>query len=216
MACGLLARGYLQGQADQQLRAYAARLASHPFKASPLYGVAGGVPGAAGLGIEVRAPAGQVGMRAGSVGRPGPVIPAVPAAVAARGDHPAKVAAGGGDSWLVITEPIHYRARRIPFSYSAQGFYVVVTSTARRGLPGTLVIGLDLRSAGHAVGIFWGYVGLIESLIKRIRAEYGEPMKVVATGGLAEVFKDEIGLFDAIEPDLMSLGLLEIWRRNRS
>jgi type III pantothenate kinase len=65
-------------------------------------------------------------------------------------------------------------------------------------------------------GIFWGYVGLIESLIKRIRAEYGEPMKVVATGGLAAVFKDEIGLFDAIEPDLMSLGLREIWRRNRS
>lgn len=65
-------------------------------------------------------------------------------------------------------------------------------------------------------GIFWGYVGLIESLIKRIRAEYGEPMKVIATGGLANVFKDEIGLFDAIEPDLMSLGLLEIWHRNRA
>ena len=65
-------------------------------------------------------------------------------------------------------------------------------------------------------GIFWGYVGLIESLITRIRAEYGEPMKVVATGGLAAVFKDEIGLFDAVEPDLMSLGLLEIWRRNRA
>jgi len=64
-------------------------------------------------------------------------------------------------------------------------------------------------------GIFWGYVGLIESLLRRIRAEYGEPMKVVATGGLAAVFKEEIGLFDAIEPDLMSLGLLEIWRRNR-
>lgn len=63
-------------------------------------------------------------------------------------------------------------------------------------------------------GIFWGYVGLIESLIKRIRAEYGEPMKIIATGGLANVFKDEIGLFDFIEPDLMSLGLLEIWRRN--
>lgn len=64
-------------------------------------------------------------------------------------------------------------------------------------------------------GIFWGYVGLIESLIRRIRDEYGEPMKVIATGELAGVFKDEIGLFDAIEPDLMSLGLLEIWRRNR-
>jgi len=148
-ACGLMARGYLQGQADQQLRAYAARLASHPFKASPLYGIAGGVPGATGpeggLGIEVV-------MRAGSAGRPGPVIPAVPAAVTARGDQPATVAAAGGDSWRVITEPIHYRARRIPYSYSAQGFYVVVTSTARRGRAGTLVIGLDVRNVGHAVG----------------------------------------------------------------
>jgi two-component system OmpR family sensor kinase len=155
-ACGLLARGYLQGQADQQLRAYAARLASHPFKASPLYGIAGGAPGAAGagsgLGIEVREPAGQVVMRAGVAGRSGRVIPAVPATVAVRGDQPATVAAKGGDSWRVITERIHYRARRIPFSYSAQGFYVVVTSTAQRGLAGTLVIGLDLRSAGRAVG----------------------------------------------------------------
>lgn len=155
-ACGLLARGYLQGQADQQLRAYAARLVSHPFRASPLYGVAGGVPGApapgGGLGIEVRGPSGQVVMRAGTSGRPGPVIPAVPAAVATRGDQPATVPAGGGGSWRVITEPVHYRARRIPFSYSAEGFYVVITSTARRGRAGTLVIGLDLRSAGDAVG----------------------------------------------------------------
>jgi two-component system OmpR family sensor kinase len=155
-ACGLLAQGYLQGQADQQLRAYAARLASHPFKASPLYGIAGGVPGAAGadggLGIEVREPAGQVVMRAGPAGRRGPLLPAVPAAVTARGDQPATVAAGGGGSWRVIAEPIHYRARRIPFSFSAQGFYVVVTSTAQRGLAGTLVIGLDLHSARHAIG----------------------------------------------------------------
>lgn len=64
-------------------------------------------------------------------------------------------------------------------------------------------------------GIFWGYVGLIESLIKRIKAEYGEPMKVVATGGLASVFESEVHLFDVIEPDLMYLGLLEVWRRNR-
>jgi two-component system OmpR family sensor kinase len=93
-------------------------------------------------------------MRAGPAGRPGPVIPAVPAAVAARAGQPATVVAGGGgSSWRVITEPIHYRAaRRIPFSYSAEGFYVVITSTARQGLAGTLVIGLDLRSAGHTIG----------------------------------------------------------------
>lgn len=64
-------------------------------------------------------------------------------------------------------------------------------------------------------GVFWGYVGLIESLIKRIKAEYGEPMKVIATGGLAPVFESEVHLFDVIEPDLMYLGLLEVWRRNR-
>ena len=154
-AWALLARGYFQGQADQQLRAYAARLASHPFKASPLYGIASGVSGAAGpggLGIEVREPAGPVVMRTGAAGRRGPLLPAIPAAVTARGHGPATVAAWGGNSWRVITEPIHYRAQRIPFSYSAQGFYVVVTSTAQRGLAGTLVIGLDLRSAGHAVG----------------------------------------------------------------
>ena len=40
-------------------------------------------------------------------------------------------------------------------------------------------------------GVFWGYVGLIEGLVARIRAEYGEPMKVVATGGLAPVFEGE-------------------------
>ena len=153
-AFGLMARGYLQEQADRQLRAYAARLVSHPFKASPLYGVAGGVPGDAnlgGLGIEVRGPAGQMVMRTDPRGQSGPVIPAVPAVVTTPAE-PATVAAGGGGSWLVITEPIHYRARRIPFSYSAEGFYVVVTSTARRGLAGTLVVGLDLRGAGHAVG----------------------------------------------------------------
>jgi hypothetical protein len=155
--CGLVARSYLQGQADRQLRACAARLLSHPFTASPLYGVAVGAPGAArfrdALSIEVRGHAGQVVMRAGFAGRPGPVIPAVPAAVAAREGQPATVAAGGGgSSWRVITEAIHYRARRIPFSFSAEGFFVVITSTARQGRAGTLVVGLDLSSAGHAIG----------------------------------------------------------------
>jgi HAMP domain-containing protein len=155
--CGLAARGYLQGQADRQLRASAGQLLSRPFAASPLYGVAVGAPGAAGpgdgLGIEVRGPGGQVVMRAGFAGPLGPVIPAVPAAAAARAGQPATVAAGGGgSSWRVITEPIHFRARRIPFSFSPQGFYVVITSTARQGQPGTLVIGMDQRGAGQGLG----------------------------------------------------------------
>ena len=34
-------------------------------------------------------------------------------------------------------------------------------------------------------GIYWGYIGLVEGLVARIQAEYGGPLKVVATGGLA-------------------------------
>ncbi len=64
-------------------------------------------------------------------------------------------------------------------------------------------------------GIFWGYVGLIESLVTRIQTEFGEPMKVIATGGLAKVFEAETKVIQAIEPDLTLYGLLEIWRRNR-
>jgi two-component system OmpR family sensor kinase len=52
----------------------------------------------------------------------------------------------------VIAEPIRYRARRIPFSYSAEGFAVFVTGESRPGLAGTLVMGLDLGGVGRAVG----------------------------------------------------------------
>ena len=37
-------------------------------------------------------------------------------------------------------------------------------------------------------GVFWGYVGLIEGIVTRMKAEFGRPMKVVSTGGLAPVF----------------------------
>ena len=39
-------------------------------------------------------------------------------------------------------------------------------------------------------GVYWGYVGLVEGLITRIKAEYGGPMRVVATGGLAPLFAE--------------------------
>jgi len=63
-------------------------------------------------------------------------------------------------------------------------------------------------------GVFWGYVGLIEGLIKRIGEEHGADMKVVVTGGLAPLFADATDVFDAIDPDLTMKGLVEIHRRN--
>lgn len=64
-------------------------------------------------------------------------------------------------------------------------------------------------------GIFWGYTGLIEGMIARIKAEYGAPMKVIGTGGLAPLFAQGDPLFDAVEDDLTMHGLTVIHRFNK-
>ena len=63
-------------------------------------------------------------------------------------------------------------------------------------------------------GVFWGYVALIEGLIDRIRAEYGQPMQAIATGGVSSLFEGATTKIDAFDPELTLRGLLEITRRN--
>ena len=63
-------------------------------------------------------------------------------------------------------------------------------------------------------GIYWGYVGLIEGLVKRIRAEYGEELRVVATGGLAPLFEAATDVIDRVDGDLTLRGLVSIHARN--
>lgn len=64
-------------------------------------------------------------------------------------------------------------------------------------------------------GVYWGYVGLLEGMAARIRAEIGAPATVVATGGLAALFKDATAAIDAVDPDLTLRGLMLLHRRNR-
>ena len=59
-------------------------------------------------------------------------------------------------------------------------------------------------------GVYWGYVGLIEGIVRAVRRERDQPMKVVATGGLASLFAQGTELFDAIEDDLTMHGLVLI------
>jgi type III pantothenate kinase len=63
-------------------------------------------------------------------------------------------------------------------------------------------------------GVFWGYVGLIEGLIQRIRAERGEAMEVIATGGLAPLLAGATEAIDYVNPDLTLWGLRLIYQRN--
>ena len=57
------------------------------------------------------------------------------------------------------------------------------------------------------IGIYWGYVAMLEGLTERIKREIGRPVTVVATGGLATLFDKHTSVFDAIEPDLTIQGL---------
>ena len=75
------------------------------------------------------------------------------------------------------------------------------------------VIGKDTVPAMQS-GLYWGYVGLIEGLVARIKAEYGKPMTVIGTGGLATLFHTQTPAIDHLDPDLTIRGLLQIYARN--
>ena len=72
------------------------------------------------------------------------------------------------------------------------------------------------RNTIHAMqsGLLFGYVSMVEGMVARFRAELGNDMKVVATGGLAEVVAKETRVIDIIAPWLTLEGLRIIWEIN--
>ncbi|MBM3486808.1 MAG: type III pantothenate kinase [Alphaproteobacteria bacterium] len=64
-------------------------------------------------------------------------------------------------------------------------------------------------------GVYWGYVGLIEGLVSRIKAEFGAPMKVIATGGLSPLFADATCVIEILDVELTLRGLAAIHRHNK-
>jgi len=63
-------------------------------------------------------------------------------------------------------------------------------------------------------GLFYGYVGMVEGLVKRMNDELGGNAIRVATGGLAAVIAPETKLFDHVDIDLTLQGLRLVWNRN--
>jgi type III pantothenate kinase len=115
--------------------------------------------------------------------------------VAANGDYEGGVIAPGAN---LSAEALHKAAAMLP--------RVAVERTQA-------VIGKDTEPAMRS-GLFWGYIGLIEGLVKRIKEEYGQPMTVIATGGLATLFFRQTPAIDFIDPDLTIRGLVLIHARN--
>ena len=64
-------------------------------------------------------------------------------------------------------------------------------------------------------GVFWGYVGLVNGITAKIKAERGRAMKVIGTGGLASLFAQGDALFDRVEDDLTMHGLTVIHKFNK-
>ncbi len=74
------------------------------------------------------------------------------------------------------------------------------------------------RNTVHAMqsGLLFGYVSMVEGMVERFRAELGSEMKVIATGGLAEIIARETKVIHHIAPWLTLDGLRIIWELNKS
>jgi type III pantothenate kinase len=64
-------------------------------------------------------------------------------------------------------------------------------------------------------GLFWGYVDMVEGLVRRMSAELGGNVQCVATGGLASIIAPETNLIQHVDPDLTLDGLRIVWDRNQ-
>jgi type III pantothenate kinase len=115
--------------------------------------------------------------------------------VAENGDFDGSVLAPGAN---LSVEALHQAAAMLP--------RVAIRRTEK-------IIGHDTVPAMQA-GVYWGYVGLIDGLIARIKAEYGKPMTVVGTGGLAKLFQQDIPAIQYVDDDLTIHGLVLLYARN--
>lgn len=76
------------------------------------------------------------------------------------------------------------------------------------------VIGTNTIAAMQS-GLFWGYVDMVEGLLRRMKAELGGAATVVATGGLAAVVAPESALIEHVDQDLTLHGLRLVWERQK-
>jgi type III pantothenate kinase len=170
-----------------------------------------------------------------------PVIvgPGLKTGLSIRTDHPAEVGADLIVSAVAARQMYGAPVIVIGFgtattfgAVSAQGDYVGVAiapgvSTAAEALFrfAAKLPQVELARPPHAIGkntihsmqsgLIFGFAGLVEGLVERMRIELGGQARVIATGGLAELVAAETDVIEVVEPDLTLIGLRLIYQMNR-
>lgn len=65
-------------------------------------------------------------------------------------------------------------------------------------------------------GIFYGYIGLVEGIISRMKKELGEKPRIIATGGFASLIAENCNLIKIVDENLMLDGLRLIWEKTET
>ena len=69
--------------------------------------------------------------------------------------------------------------------------------------------------SGMNAGIIYGYAGLVDGIVKRMKREMGEKSTVIATGGLAPLISEESETIEHVEEFLTLEGLILLFKRNK-
>ena len=75
-------------------------------------------------------------------------------------------------------------------------------------------IGKDTKNAMQS-GIYWGYIGLVSFLIRKIQSKFKKKLFIVSTGGYSKIISKDINLINKINENLTIYGLIEIYKLNR-
>jgi type III pantothenate kinase len=117
-------------------------------------------------------------------------------AISAKGEYLGGVICPGPQ---ISAEALFQRAARLPKIDVKKPKRVVGTNTV----------------ASMQSGLFWGYVDMVEGLVRRMKDELGGSAIVVATGGLASVVAPESSLIEHVDPELTLRGLRLVWERRQ-